>query len=146
MTYTYTNVPFTGYHFNGIMKITSKTGVECTGFSLSNGDNGLFNVNVQMASELTTSQKNILDTLMINDCTLIPINTGTTVYIKDLWEYRDWLKQQTGETFDIYFSKKDSLTDPNAQSDTIELHFKNTLTQNKKNTLKTLYTSMLSES
>lgn len=135
-TYEY-NKSISGYHFNLVTRASSVTGKPCSGISFSYmSDNTI--IALCFESPLSDSEKLALDNLMSDNDPSMPPKSNFIVTIKDLWVQKNSFLSTP--SFEIYYNKSSPTM---TEYDIIELHFKQSLTQQQKNNLKTEYAKLM---
>lgn len=97
-----------------------------------------FNVN-----NITEQQKTLLNNIMQNNPSSIPVDKNKPIYkIKDIWKMRNWLAEQIGVPFKVWFDeeKPDGYSECN-----IYIQFDRPLTLIEKTKIINVYRNLISE-
>lgn len=124
-----------------IQRIKEEVGVEpIATHDIQEGDS--WKTEIVFSRELSTQEKNKLDSVMTDEPTKPPSTSKTILKIKDIWENRESFKESIGNLkFDVFFTES---VVGSGKIDQIELHFKDDLTLVQKELVKVEYGKLIS--
>jgi hypothetical protein len=125
-----------GYAWNMLQRILNTIGIEPIGSGDVAGQTYL-----EFSRDLTNAEKAQVDSIMANNPTIPPVDTGSVFIIRDVWNQKDLIATQMGFPYKVYYSES---VPGSGNVDQIELHFASTLTTTQKNKIISAYGQLIS--